>query len=312
MAQVATIQQAAEVPVVMGFGTAAGFALMQRAATLLAASALVPKEYQGNIANATIALEMAARIGASPLAVMQNLYIVHGKPSWSSQFIIAAVNGTGKFSPIRFQVEGDGDDKTCIAWATERETGERLESPPISIGMAKKEGWFGKNGSKWQTMPELMLRYRAATLFGRLYAPEILMGMKAYEEIIDIEGEAIPERSTEKIIIPTADQSAMAQGFAEREAKIKSFDDSIPPDINKDLLDEFLTRTAEANKSTIEAVKVSAADKPSEFWKVFYAYQKQKLNSAKQTKNKNLSLSMRLIHSLTQFGRPRRARIIQR
>lgn len=178
-------------PVVMGFGTATGFALMQRAAALLAASALVPKEYQGNVANCTIALEMASRIGASPLMVMQNLYLVHGKPSWSSQFIIAAVNGTGRFTPLRFDITGEGEKKTCIAWALEKATGERLESPPISMDMAKKEGWIDKNGSKWKTMPDLMLRYRAATLFGRLYAPEILMGMKAYEEVIDIEGEEV-------------------------------------------------------------------------------------------------------------------------
>jgi len=177
--------------VTMGWSTKAGFELMQRAAALLASSALVPKEYQGNVANATIALEMAARVGASPLAVMQNLYIVHGKPSWSSQFIIAAVNGTGKFSPLRFAMEGEGARRVCVAWATEKATGERLESPPISMEMAKAEGWIEKNGSKWKTMPELMLRYRAATLFGRLYAPEILMGMKAYEEVIDIEGEDI-------------------------------------------------------------------------------------------------------------------------
>jgi hypothetical protein len=147
---------------------------------------------------------------ASPLAVMQNLYIVHGKPSWSSQFIIAAVNATGKFSPLRFVLTGEGDDKTCIAWAEEKETKERLESPPISIGMAKAEGWYQKKGSKWQTMPELMLRYRTATLFGRLYAPEVLMGMKTYEEAEDI-GEAkanaieVPVDAPRVAVIPGQD-----------------------------------------------------------------------------------------------------------
>lgn len=170
----------------MGWNTKEGFALMQRAATLLAASELVPEIFRGKVANTTIALEMAQRIGAGPLAVMQNLYIVHGKPGWSSQFIIAAVNNTGRYSPIRFAVTGEGDAKTCIAWAIEKATGERLESPPVSIAMAKAEGWYDKNGSKWKTMPDLMLRYRSATFFGRLYAPEILMGMKTEEEIVDI------------------------------------------------------------------------------------------------------------------------------
>ncbi len=186
----------AETSVSLGFSTKNGFELMQRAAQLLASSQMVPKEYQGNVANATIALEIAARIGASPLMVMQNLFMVHGKPSWSSQFIIAAINGTGRFSPLRFDVTGEGDKKQCIAWATEKATGDRLESPPVSIDMAKKEGWATKAGSKWATMPDLMLRYRAATLFGRLYVPEVLMGMKTYEEVIDIEGGEVSDIET--------------------------------------------------------------------------------------------------------------------
>jgi hypothetical protein len=174
------------IPTAMGFGTAAGFGLIQRAAGLLASSALVPKEYQNNIPNCTIALEIASRIGVSPLMVMQNLYLVHGKPSWSSQFIIAAINGTGKFSPLRFEMIGEGGQRSCTAWAIDKR-GERLEGPAVSTEMAQKEGWVDRSGSKWKTMPDLMLRYRAATLFGRLYAPEILMGMRSYEEVIDIE-----------------------------------------------------------------------------------------------------------------------------
>lgn len=169
-----------------GFQTASGFELIQRQAKVLAASQLVPKEYQSNVANCIIGLEIAHRIGVSPLAVLQNLYLVHGKPGWSSQFIIAAINSTGKFSPLRFDLDGTGEKLTCAAWATDLATGDRLEGPRVSIDMAKKEGWFSKSGSKWQTMPELMIRYRAATFFGRLYAPEILMGMQTADELTDV------------------------------------------------------------------------------------------------------------------------------
>jgi hypothetical protein len=181
------------------FANAANFELAQRQAQMLCSSALVPKEFQGrsNLPNCIIALEMAQRMQASPLAVMQNLYIVHGKPSWSSQFIIAAINATGKFSPLRFEITGEGDAASCVAWADEKSGGERLESPPVSINMAKAEGWYQKNGSKWKTMPELMLRYRTATLFGRLYAPEVLMGMKTYEEAEEITLRPIEAREVE-------------------------------------------------------------------------------------------------------------------
>lgn len=174
---------------VAGFETASGFDLLQRQAKVLAASALVPKEFQNNLPNCIIALEVANRIGVSPMMAVQNLYIVHGKPGWSSQFIIAAINSTGKFSPLRFDMTGEGDKRTCTAWAKDLAEGDRLESPQVSMAMAKAEGWIDKAGSKWKTMPELMLRYRAATFFGRLYAPEILMGMQTVEEVTDISTE---------------------------------------------------------------------------------------------------------------------------
>jgi hypothetical protein len=221
--------------VTMGFGSLQSFELMQRAAKMLAYSTLVPVAYRSQkeikeygkvtgyeeqpsaLPNCVVALNMAQRMGADPLMVMQNLYIVEGRPSWSSQFIIAAINSCGRYTPLRFQLSEQAEarpveymetkwtkgaggksekqevkrtisvaNRTCIAWAIEKETGERLESPVISIDMAVAEGWLTKNGSKWQTMPEVMLRYRAAAFFGKLYAPELLMGLQTSEEAHDI------------------------------------------------------------------------------------------------------------------------------
>lgn len=170
------------------FNSANSFALAQRMAQMLASSDLVPKEFKGKLANCVIALEVAQRTGASPLAVMQNLYIVYGKPSWSSTFIIAALNSCGRFSPLRYDMQGEegGVNRSCAAWAYDKANNEKLIGPRVSMKMAKAEGWVDKSGSKWQTMPELMLRYRAATFFGRLYAPDVLHGMKTVEEIKDI------------------------------------------------------------------------------------------------------------------------------
>ena len=159
------------------------FEQAQRQAKALSASDLVPQQYKGNVANTLVALEIANRIGASPLMVMQNLHIIHGRPSWSSTFVIAAINGSGKFTALRFV----GDlAKGIKAVATEKATGQTVEGPTVTMEMAKAEGWLNKAGSKWQTMPELMMRYRAAAFFGRLYAPEITMGMHSVEEVVDI------------------------------------------------------------------------------------------------------------------------------
>lgn len=163
----------------------ATFELVQRRAKAYSESSLVPKEYQKNISNCIVAIEIASRVGSSELMVMQNLYIVHGRPAWSSQYIIAAMNSCGRFKPLDFDMSGEGDDYGCVAW-TETKEGKRLSSSKITIGMAKKEGWYQKSGSKWQTMPEQMLRYRAASFLGRIYAPDILMGMQSTEEVEDV------------------------------------------------------------------------------------------------------------------------------
>ena len=173
----------------IGFTSIEGFASLQRMANMFTKSSMVPQTFQGeiNLGNAAIALDMAIRMKANPLAVMQNIYIVHGRPSWSAQFLIATLNKSGKFSALRYKFQGqEGTDAWgCRAVATELATGETLEGPLITIGLAKKEGWAGKNGSKWQTMPELMLRYRAASWFVRAYAPEIAMGLPEAEELRD-------------------------------------------------------------------------------------------------------------------------------
>lgn len=173
------------------FATVADFELAQRIGKTLAASDLVPKSFQGNLANCVVALEMANRIGASPFAVLQNLYVIHGRPSWSAQFLIAMVNGSKRFSPLQFRMEGEGKDRSCVAHAKSLSNGETVEGPPVSMAMAKAEGWIDKPGSKWQTMPEIMLRYRAASFFAKLYAPDLTMGMQTAEELADMP----PERN---------------------------------------------------------------------------------------------------------------------
>lgn len=243
----------------VGLTNAAGFELTMRIANMLTNSTMVPEPFRkmiqdkkqqklkdgsyplvdnpSGLPNCIIAINMANRMGADPLMIMQNLYIVEGRPSWSSQFVVAAINGCGRYSPLRFDIEDRGEmeaeyttkkwqggkdgsyvetkhkitirNLVCVAWAIETATGHRLESSPISMEMAVKEGWYQKNGSKWQTMPEQMLRYRAASFFGRIYAPELLMGLRSADEEVD--------RVID--ITPADDPAAQIAGAAEQAAK---------------------------------------------------------------------------------------------
>jgi len=169
------------------------FELQQRKAMIYAKSSLVPSQYQNNVANVLIAMKMAKQIKADDLMVMQNLHIIHGNPAWSSKFYIACFNSCGKYSSIRYRMN---EAKTeCVAHCIELATGEVMEGVTVSLAMAKAEGWSTKNGSKWKTLPELMLRYRAATFLIRTTAPELTMGFTV-DEVNDentVQGAVIPK-----------------------------------------------------------------------------------------------------------------------
>ena len=166
----------------------------QRMAMALSKSSLVPEAYRDNVPNVLIALEVASRINASILMVMQHLNIVKGHPSWSATFLIATVNSSGRFSPLRFVFEGaqGSDEWGCRAIATRKskDGSEPCIGSLVTIKLAKAEGWTSKSGSKWLTMPEQMLIYRAASFWVRAYAPELSLGMQTTDELVDVYGPA--------------------------------------------------------------------------------------------------------------------------
>lgn len=184
-----------------GFSSFEGFNLIQRMAKMFNTSSLVPDHFRGenHFGDCVIALNMAQRLNADPLMVMQNLYIVYGNPGWSSKFLIALFNQCGRYTSIKYKPTGKPgtDTQGIIAYTTEKSTGETIEGPEVTIAIAKKEGWFGKNGSKWQTMPDQMLRYRAAAWLIRTTAPELSMGLQTEEEIIDVTPDPIEKAKRE-------------------------------------------------------------------------------------------------------------------
>lgn len=196
----------------------------------LAKSDIIPKEFQGKPANCFIAVQLANRLKADPFMVIQNTHVIYGKPSIASSFIIACINGSGKLKgSLKFKLD---ETKTkCYAYGIEAETGEQLIGPVVSMEMAQAEGWIAKNGSKWKTMPEIMLRYRAASFFGRLQCPEILSGIYSTEEVEDINN--------------GGDNDAIVDVFAEPEEPVKQVEEK-PTETIKDDSDsipqEFIDR----------------------------------------------------------------------
>lgn len=198
------------------FGTSDNFIMAMQMAKALADSTIVPQTYQKNPSNCLIAIEQAQRLDVSPMMVMQNLYVIQGRPSWSSKFLIAAINNSGKYDmELQFEETKDKDGKpfSCLAWTVKN--GRRIEGMVVDMEMAKNEGWLGKNGSKWKTMPQLMLRYRAASFFSSLNCPELTLGLYTKEEIVDGDFKEYPMENVQEQVQKEISQNANTVPFEE-------------------------------------------------------------------------------------------------
>ena len=200
------------------FGTSDNFIMAMQMAKALSESTIVPQTYQKNPSNCLIAIEQAQRMNISPLMVMQNLYPIQGKPSWSSKFLIASINASRKFDmELQYDETKDKDGKpySCVAWTMKN--GRRIEGMEVNMQMAKDEGWLGKNGSKWKTMPQLMLRYRAASFFSSLNCPELTMGIYTKEEIEDNDFNEYPMEDLQAQVQKDIEENANSQEFEHEE-----------------------------------------------------------------------------------------------
>lgn len=177
--------------------------LSYRTAGMLSKSGLVPDNYRNSPENCLIAIDLANRQGLSPMMVMQNLYVVKGKPAWSGSFCAAAINGCGKFTPLEYVFVGEPRtlSEGCFARATRTANGSQCVSETVTMQMAQDEGWLNKPGSKWKTMPRQMMMYRAASFFARAHCPEVLLGIQTVEEVQDVRGHEEPEKTTTTIVL---------------------------------------------------------------------------------------------------------------
>lgn len=168
------------------FSSREAFQALYDIAKVFAASNLVPQNYQNRPQDCVIAIDMANRMGISPMMVMQNLYVVKGKPSWSGQACMTLISGSGKYKDIRpvYTGEKGTESRGCYIKAIRISDNEVVEGTEITMSMVNAEGWL--SNTKWRNMPEQMLAYRAAAFFARVYCPETLMGVQLADEVIDI------------------------------------------------------------------------------------------------------------------------------
>lgn len=181
----AVLEQATETEMANVWQNKDQFNQLLRAAQMLSQTSIIPQNYQGKPQDCFLAIEMANRMGVSPIVVMQNMYVVKGKPSWAGQACTMLINSCGKFKDVKHIYTGEKGtpNRGCYVTATRISDGSTVNGVEVTMQMAQAEGWT--SNSKWRNLPELMLAYRASAFFARVYCPEAMMGVQTTEEVYD-------------------------------------------------------------------------------------------------------------------------------
>jgi hypothetical protein len=164
-----------------------------RLSKLITASGLLPSSYLNApdpVAACFVALQLGAEVGLSPMASVQNIAIINGRPGLFGPAMLAVVEASGKLVQIEEFIEGEGDARKAVCIV--QRVGRKARRAEFSVGDAKRAGLWdkrGKNGTAgpWQQYPERMLQARARSFLLRDVFPDVLSGLpQSVEELQDI------------------------------------------------------------------------------------------------------------------------------
>ena len=72
---------------------------------------MVPEQFRKSVGDCYIAINLANRYKMDPWILMQELYIISGKPMMSGKLVTAILNNS-LAEPLRPEYTGDGDNRT--------------------------------------------------------------------------------------------------------------------------------------------------------------------------------------------------------
>lgn len=167
---------------------------MYRFAKYVSASGLAPKGME-RPESILVALQMGAEVGLTPMAALQNIAVVNGRPSIWGDAMLAICQSSGAFDHAEFEEAFRGDGATLAASCTVRRLPDGKPCTRLfSMADAKAAGLQGKSGP-WSQYPRRMLQMRARSWALRDTFPDVLRGFKCAEEVqdyIDVESRPAP------------------------------------------------------------------------------------------------------------------------
>jgi hypothetical protein len=157
---------------------------------MLAASTMIPKQFQGKAEDVLVCVQWGLEIGLAPLQALQNIAVINGKPSIYGDAAIALVQASSVCEDVEEYFEGEGTTNpvaVCIA----RRKGRKPVTVRFGIEDAKRAGLWGKSGP-WSAYPKRMMQMRARGFALRDAFPDVLRGLITSEEAQDFVESELP------------------------------------------------------------------------------------------------------------------------
>jgi hypothetical protein len=171
---------------------------MFRFSRAVANSGLAPKGMQTPEA-IMIAVQYGLEIGLSPMAALQSISVINGRPTVWGDAALALCQGHADFEDIEETV------KNGVATCKIKRKGRSECVRQFGEADAKKAGLWGKSGP-WQQYPERMLQLRARAFALRDSFADLLKGIGISDEVRDYSKTAKPEiKKAKGIVLPNQD-----------------------------------------------------------------------------------------------------------
>jgi len=157
------------------------FAQAMQVAHQIAKTELVPKQFRDNAAAIVVAWEMGGELGLSPMASLQNIAVINGRPSVWGDSLPAICMRHPQWGGMVEKLNDKATEATCTV--IRKDAPESIVRT-FSLDDAKTAGLLGKDGP-WRNYPKRMLQMRARAFALRDAFPDALRGMHVAEEVVD-------------------------------------------------------------------------------------------------------------------------------
>ena len=148
--------------------------VIREQASVLLSSGFLPASIKSP--EAAMAIILTGReLGIGPMAALNNINIIQGKPTLSPQLMLAMANGTGQVEDVKIDAGTDG------AIVTVKRRGRSPYTTTFGPKEAKAMGLDGKDNYKKQAAT--MYQWRAVAANLRITFPDVIMGMYTPDEM---------------------------------------------------------------------------------------------------------------------------------